>query len=186
MEITAQIASELVHHEAIVLEAYKDSEGVWTWGIGVTDASGHKVAKYKDNPSDLRTALSVYVWLLNTKYAPAVRKAFLNQAITESQFAAGLSFHYNTGSILKTAWVDLFRDGKREEAEVFLRSHYLNGGDLQGRRNAEADLFFKGKWAGDGQGLILPVKKPSYQPDFRHGRKVPILPDLTAALEAQK
>ena len=52
--ITVKIAQEIVSHEAIVREAYKDSVGVWTWSVGITNASGHKVfPRYKDNPQSL-------------------------------------------------------------------------------------------------------------------------------------
>ena len=33
--LTRRTLLELVYHEGIVLEAYKDSKGIWTWGIGV-------------------------------------------------------------------------------------------------------------------------------------------------------
>jgi len=42
-KITKLIAAELAAHEGIVVEAYRDTVGVWTWGIGVTSRSGHKV-----------------------------------------------------------------------------------------------------------------------------------------------
>ena len=76
IQITAEMAAEIVGHEAIVLEAYRDSEGIWTWGIGVTDASGHSVMRYKDAPQTIKRVLEVYIWLLNTNYAPDVRKEF--------------------------------------------------------------------------------------------------------------
>lgn len=31
-------------------EWYKDSKGIGTWGIGVTNASGQAVNRYKDDP----------------------------------------------------------------------------------------------------------------------------------------
>ena len=33
MKITPKIAGEILTHESIVLEAYKDSADVWTWGV---------------------------------------------------------------------------------------------------------------------------------------------------------
>lgn len=63
-EITPRIALELIVHEGIVTEAYKDSVGVWTWSVGVTDASGHTVfPRYKDRPQPLEHCIGVYLWL---------------------------------------------------------------------------------------------------------------------------
>lgn len=180
--LTVQAALELVGHEAIVLEWYKDSSGVGTWGIGVTNASGHNVDRYKDKPQTVERVLEIFVWLLRTKYVPDVLRAFSGTLITIEQFAAALSFHYNTGAILRTDWVPLFRAGKLSAARTFLETHYLNGGVLTERRAAEAELFFDGVWSNDGTTTIWPVKKPSYTPDWGRGRKVAIRAEMEKAL----
>lgn len=183
--LTVRAACELVTHEAIVLEWYKDSKGVGTWGIGVTDASGHKVDRYKDNPQTVQRCLEVYVWLLRNQYIPPVLKAFAGTKLSEAQFAAALSFHYNTGAIEHTDWVKLFRQGRDGEARKFLETHYLNGGDLTARRKAEAALFFDGVWSADnGTTIVWPVRKPSYTPDWSRPREVDIRADMAKALAA--
>lgn len=185
IQITAEMAAEIVGHEAIVLEAYRDSEGIWTWGIGVTDASGHSVMRYKDAPQTIKRVLEVYIWLLNTNYARDVRKEFAGQKLTDAEFTAALSFHYNTGAILRTEWTDLVKAGNRKAARAFLESHYLNGGDLTKRRKEEAALFFDGKWSNDGKTTVWPVKKPSYRPDWSGGKRVEILGPLRELINAQ-
>ncbi len=182
VRLTARAAAELVGHEAIVLEWYRDSENVGTWGIGVTNNSGHRVDRYKDNPQTIGRCLEIYVWLLNSNYIPDVRDAFAGCKLTEAQFAAALSFHYNTGAIERTDWVKLFKAGKLAEARDFLETHYLNGGDLTERRAKEAALFFDGQWSGDGTARVIPVSKPSYQPNFRRGERIQILGMLQALL----
>lgn len=182
--ITPRVAAEIIFHEAIVLEWYKDSVGVGTWGIGVTDKSGHAVGRYKDHPQSIEHVLEVFLWLLRTSYAPDVQKAFKGMMLTENQFAAALSFHYNTGAILRTDWVKMVLAGDRAGARKFLTSHYLNGGDLQKRRNQEAALFFDGVWSSDGTTTIWPVKRPSYTPDWRNGMRVNIMGDLAKAMAA--
>lgn len=182
--LTVRTASELVGHEAIVLEWYRDSENVGTWGIGVTDKSGHTVGRYKDKPSTIEHVLEIYVWLLRTRYIPDVLKAFASLTLTENQFAAALSFHYNTGAIRKSEWVQDVIQGHPTAARNFLENHYLNGGDLKDRRMKEAALFFDGKWSQDGKATIYPVLKPSYHPDFRHPSRVDISADLAKALAA--
>lgn len=180
--LTARVALELVDHEAIVLEAYLDSENVWTWGIGVTDRSGHGVARYKNSPSTIQHVLEVYLWLLRKNYIPAVLRAFDGFPLTEEQFAAALSFHYNTGAIGTTSWVRMVKNGQLAAARNFLTTHYLNDGALQGRRDKEAALFFDGKWSQRGTATVLPINKSTYRPIFSKGKQVDIRADMDKAL----
>lgn len=182
--LTSRVAVELVGHESIVLEDYKDSEGIWTWGIGVTNRSGHSIDGYKDHPQSVEHVIAVYIWLLRHRYIPDVLSEFAGRALTEAQFAAALSFHYNTGAIRQTSWVDLWLAGRTTDARKFLESHYLNGGALTSRRAAEAALFFDGKWSQDGKATIWPVLKPSYTPDWHHPQRVDITAAVAAALAA--
>ena len=182
-EITERVAMELVGHEAIVPEAYKDSVGVWTWGIGVTSASGHSVERYKDNPQTIQRCLEVYIWLLREKYAPGVVKAFEGHALTEAQFGAALSFHYNTGAIGKASWVDSWKAGKQTTA----RHEFMNWRkppEIIERREKERDLFFDGKWSQDGKATVYEVAKPSYSPRWSSAKRIDISADLKAALAA--
>ncbi|GAA0216067.1 GH24 family phage-related lysozyme (muramidase) [Brevundimonas nasdae] len=179
-KVTARVALELIEHEAIVLEAYKDSVDVWTWGVGVTNASGHQVhPRYLDKPSTLERALEIFVWLLTEKYVPAVVAAFKGEVLTEAQFAAALSFHYNTGAIGRAEWVKSWKAGKVATARTEIMN-WRNPPEIIGRRTAERDLFFSGKWSAKGSAKVYPVRKPSYQPDFRNVRMV----DVRKALDA--
>jgi lysozyme len=184
--VTERVACELAGAEGIVTEWYLDSAKppVGTWGIGVTNASGHLVDRYKDKPASIERVLQIFIWLLRTSYGPQVRTAFKGRALTEAQFAAALSFHYNTGAINGTAWVGLFLAGKVAEARKFLETHYLNNGDLKQRRMDEAALFFDGKWKHlDGLVNVYPVRKPSYLPG--KPTRVDIRADVARALAAQ-
>lgn len=180
--ITERIALELIGHEAIVREAYKDSVGVWTWSVGVTNASGHKVyPRYKDNPQPIDKCLEIYVWLLRSKYAPAVVKAFSGHDLTESQFGAALSFHYNTGAIGRASWVESFKAGRIAQA----RTEFMNWRsppEIIPRRKKERDLFFDGKWSADGRATVYPVRKPPYAPDWSGAARVDIRDELREAM----
>lgn len=163
-QITERMQLEILEHEGIVLEAYKDGLGIWTWGGGVTDASGHKVARYKDNPSTLTRALEVYEWLLRTVYLPDVLKAFEGHPLTEAQLGAALSFHWNTGAILKANWVQDYRAGNIAKAKLSFMN-WSSPPMIIARRECERNLFFDGKWASDGMVLVYSkVLKPSYRP----------------------
>jgi len=182
-EITPRVALELVSHEAIVLEAYVDSVGVWTWGVGVTDASGHLVERYKDNPQSIARCLEIYIWLLRTRYLPDVLKAFNDVLLSEAQLAGALSFHYNTGAIGRASWVKQWKAGRIDEARASLME-WRKPPEIVGRRTKERDLFFDGRWSQDGKALVIPVSKPSYRPSFRGAKRVDISAELMIALAA--
>lgn len=159
-KIDYQVALEVASHEAIVREAYKDIKGIWTWSIGLTNASGHNVERYIDKPQTLQHCLAVYVWALE-KYAQDVREAF-TKSLNQAQFAAALSFHYNTGAIKRATWVKSFNDGNIAKAKKEIMN-YSKPVAIIARREKERDLFFDGKWSNNGSILEFQVnaaKKP--------------------------
>jgi len=181
-QITLRVALELIGHEAIVREAYKDSVGVWTWGIGVTSKSGHSVERYKDNPQSIQRCIEIYLWLCANKYGPEVMAAFGGHALTEAQFAAALSFHYNTGAIGSADWVQSWKWGQADKA----RAEFMNWqkpASIIERRKKERDLFFDGRWSSDGKATVYEVSKPSYAPKWSSAKRVDISADLKAALK---
>lgn len=181
-KLTAKAAAELIAHEAIVQECYKDSQGIWTWSVGVTNASGHKVyPDYLDKPQPVRKCLEVFIALLHEKYIPAVDKAFAGHTLSESRFAAALSFHYNTGAILSADWVKKWNAGDIAAAKAGIMS-WRKPPEIIPRREKERDLFFDGKWSQDGKATVYPVKKPSYAPNFGAAKRVDIAADLAALL----
>lgn len=182
--LTARVLLEVVHHEAIVLEAYKDSSSVWTWSVGLAATGGWNPLAYKDKPQTLAVALRAFVNAVRTKYGPDVEKAFEGVPLSEARFAAALLFHFNTGAIASTNWVSLVREGKNVEARKFLETHYLNGGTLTDRRKAEAALFFDGVWQGDGTAQVIPVSKPSYQPSFSKAKRVDVRAAVNEAMSS--
>jgi lysozyme len=175
--ITARVLGEIVFHEAIVQEFYLDSVGVGTWGVGVTSRSGHAVERYRNNPQTIAHCLEVYAWLLREKYLPGVLRAFKGRSLTEAQLAAALSFHYNTGAIETATWVGHWLAGDVTSARLRFMD-WKRPPEIIPRREKERDLFFAGKWTGDGTAMVWPVRKPSYTPDWSKGRRVDISADL--------
>lgn len=146
-KIDAQVATEVASHEGLVREAYKDSKGIWTWSIGLTSASGHSVERYIGKPQELRHCLAVYAWALE-RYADDVRKAF-TKPLTQAQFAAALSFNYNTGAIGRASWVKKFNAGDIAGAKKAFME-WRKPPEIISRREKERDLFFDGKWSNNG------------------------------------
>ena len=80
------------------------NQGVVLHKGGTLIATGHTVERYIGNPQTVQHCMNVYAWALEN-YAEGVRAAFKGHALTKAQFAAALSFHWNTGAIGKAAWV---------------------------------------------------------------------------------
>jgi hypothetical protein len=92
--------------------------------------------------------MNVYVWALR-KYAEKVEKTFVDTPLTKEQFAAALSFHWNTGGIGKASWVKHFKTNNiRASRKAFM--NWNKPKEIVERRRKERDLFFEGKWSNDG------------------------------------
>lgn len=175
--LTPRIVLEILAHEGIVPQAYRDSQGVWTWSVGLTNASGHQVyPRYRDKPQPLEHCLGVFLWVLRERYLPAVLTAFGAHELAEHELAGALSFHYNTGAIARADWRRRFLDGDRARAaKAFLDWSRPNA--AAARRRRERDLFFDADWSSDGTALLYDVAKPSYRPC--RGRRVAIAEAVT-------
>lgn len=167
-DLTPKAVAYCLHEEGMVLEAYKDSVGVWTWAGGVTNASGHEVyPRYLDKPQTLARCLEVTIWLMKQKYLPSVDQAFAGHNLNEAQVAAALSFHWNTGAIKKAEWVKAYCAGRVTSARDLIMS-WSSHGLLTARRQREQKLFFDGRWPTDLRVPVYGVRKPAYVP---HGAK---------------
>jgi GH24 family phage-related lysozyme (muramidase) len=170
--ISKKVMLELAYHEGLVRQAYKDSVGVWTWSVGITSKSGHIVERYIDNPQPLYRCLAVWEWVVREKYLPDVIEAF-DRPLKEHQLAAALSFHYNTGAIKRATWVKDFNRGDVVSSyENFL--NWRNPPEIIPRRNAERDLFFNGRWSGDGTMTEFTRVGAGYRPIWSSARKVEV------------
>lgn len=183
MQITPKILTEIASHEGVVREAYKDSTGVWTWGVGITSASGHDVERYIGNPQPMEKVFAVFQQVLET-YADDVRKAFEGYDLTEAQFGAALSFHWNTGGIFKATWVKHFKEGNIAKAKAAFMN-WRRPAEIIPRRREERDLFFDGTWASGGKFVEYSKLRPDYTPDYRHF-KIHWLATLAPATEPRK
>lgn len=169
MRLTKKMVMEVAHHEGIIRKAYKDSVGIWTWSVGITSASGHRVERYIDKPASLERCLEVWVWLLQ-KYAEDVEVAFI-RPLSEAQKAAALSFHWNTGAINRATWVDDFNKGNTQDAYKNIMN-WRSPSEIIPRREAERDLFFEGTWVGSGTMTEYTRLTSNYTPVWSSARKI--------------
>lgn len=179
MTLTYRVALEVAFHEALVRQTYKDSVGRNTWNVGMTNATGHAVERYIGKPAPLQHCMNVYVWALRN-YAKQVDEAFAGHELTEAQYAAALSFHWNTGAIKRAAWVEHWKAGKVAEArKAFM--YWTKPPEIAKRRAKERDLFFDGKWASDGTMIEYTRVRKNMSPDWSSAKRIDVSKELKAA-----
>ncbi len=180
-DVDYDVALEVASHEAVVRQTYKDSVGVLTWSVGLTDATGHDVSRYVRNPASMQKCMDVYVWALNN-YADAVRETFRGYKLTKAQFAAALSFHWNTGAIRRAKWVKSFKRGNM----VAARKEFMNWTtpkEITKRREKERDLFFDGKWSNKGMMLEYTKVHSNLTPNWSSGKMRDVTLELKLAFD---
>lgn len=192
----------LMKHEGIVPGPYKDSVGVWTAYIGHTAAAGSpdpaKMARGvpADLDAALRAAFDVFRKDLAT-YEAAVTRA-LKIPVTQSEFDALVSFHYNTGAIDRAQLVLHLNAGdRRAAADAFMG--WSKPAEIIPRRKAEQDLFRNGRyptgainvWGVDASGRVIwkPLRTLTADEAIAMLRPVaapaaPAMPSIWAALIA--
>jgi len=114
MQTSAQGRTALKSEEGEVLKAYRDVAGNWTIGVGLTAASG-VVKPVASMVITAEQSDALLTEALRKNYEPAVEMAMTvtEGAITrpaQNEFDAGVSFHFNTGSIAKASWVKLWKE----------------------------------------------------------------------------
>lgn len=173
------VAMEVASHEALIRQTYKDSIGKLTWCVGMTDATGHTVERYIGKPASLQHCMNIYAWAL-ANYAAGVRRAFAGHKLTKAQFAAALSFHWNTGRIETASWVKLWKQGRVAEAKVAIME-WVKPPELKGRRIKERDLFFDGKWSNTGTMTEYTRVTPKMTPVWSSAKKINVAAELRSA-----
>ncbi len=151
----------LALHEGIVPGPYRDSVGVWTYGIGHTLGAGfpdpEKMAR--GMPQNLDAALRDVFDLFRRdlpKYEAAVNRA-VKVPVTQAQFDALVSFHYNTGAIAKASLVKRLNAGDVAGAAAGFMA-WKKPSEIIPRRKAEQALFSQGVYP-TGKATVWGVSK---------------------------
>jgi lysozyme len=164
----------LARHEGIVLAPYRDSVGVWTYGVGHTRAAGppDPAALAFGLPADLDAAMRRVLDLFRRDllvYEAAVSAA-LTRPVTQHAFDALVSFHYNTGGIRRAKLTEHLNAGRLEAAAQGF-SGWMRPPEIRPRRLAEQALFRTGVYpsgriavySADGKGRLS--RRPIQQMD---------------------
>jgi len=150
MNLSRKGMMELLGSEWIVLNPYRDITGVWTIGAGHTGDVGGKEIGRLDELS-LVQCMTLFKTTVQ-QYEKGVEEAF-SVTLSQSEFDAAVSFHYNTGAISRAEWVAHVNNGNRERAECSSDSGIMawrRPKQIIARRERERDLFFHGTYSGTG------------------------------------
>lgn len=154
MKISSQGLAEIASHEGIVTSRYKDSVGVWTVGIGHTLGAGHPDPRMLHRDLPLMEIMEIFSRDI-VKFEARVNKAF-KHVLTQSQFDAAVSFDFNTGAIHHATWVKRFNAGHIKSAQKSFMN-WRKPVEIIPRRQKECDLFFDGKYSGNGMVNMYPA-----------------------------
>lgn len=154
MNLSRDGAMELIGHEAIVQTKYRDSVGVWTLGVGHTKAAGDPDPKTYEGTMSLKEVFDLFFKDVQ-KYVEAVN-AVLKHKVTQPQFDALVSFHYNTGAIRKASLIQRLNAGDvGGAAQGFMA--WVKPPEITARRSKEKHLFETGKYSENGMALVIPA-----------------------------
>lgn len=171
-EISGKGVLEIAEHEGIVLGPYRDSVGVWTYGVGHTAAAGGpdpaKMTRFDTRTwpearaeEELLKALALFDTDLDS-YEDRVRRA-IKVPLKAHEFDALVSFDFNTGGIFKAQLTRQINAGNRS-GEGFMG--WLKPKEIIKRRKAEMNLFVTGNY--DANGDDIPVYDALPDGRFRH------------------
>lgn len=147
---------ELVGHEGIVRTRYKDSVGVWTIGVGHTRASGPPDPRTFTGEMSIEEVFDLFRRDI-ARYADEVR-AVLKVPVSGTEFAALVSFHYNTGGIRRAALVKSLNAGNRSRAAAEFMN-WSKPDEIIPRRRKEQKLFAEGIYSGGGKATVYPANE---------------------------
>jgi lysozyme len=144
-QINADGLALIKQWEGLSLKAYMDSARVWTIGYGHTSAAGEMQVHKGLEITDLQAETLLQADL--AKFEDRVSKA-VTVDLTDNQFAALVSFDYNTGAINKASFVVALNRGDYSAVPAGLMKYVVAGGKrnagLVHRRAAEVGLWAKG------------------------------------------
>lgn len=130
--------------EGCKLSAYKDIVGVWTIGWGNTYYENGSKVQPDDKITQARAeALLV---LTVTRFWKDVKKV-VKSPVNDNQFAALVSFAYNTGALNKSTLLKLVNANPNDKQIAHEFMKWVNAGGkpsngLINRRRAELHLYF--------------------------------------------
>lgn len=156
MKVSRQGIIEIAAHEGIVDMPYRDSQGIWTVGIGHTAGAGApnpaKLPKGKRIPMD--DVFEIFARDL-AKFERRVNKA-VKVPVAQHEFDALVSFDFNTGGIDRATLVKHLNAGDRDDAATAFMN-WSKPPEIIDRRAKEMELFRSGSYSSAGKVSVFPA-----------------------------
>ncbi|MEP1208128.1 MAG: lysozyme [Rhizobiaceae bacterium] len=147
MRVSVQGICSILSHEGVILSTYDDGGGVLTIGAGHTAMAGPPIP-VSGMKISLPEAFNIFRRDLG-KYEQQVIDA-IHVPLSQHQFDALVSWHFNTGRINNSTLSDKLNDSDYDgAAKEFARWKKDNGKVVQGlvnRRKAETAIFVSGSY----------------------------------------
>lgn len=160
MRVSDKGLVEIAEHEGIVPAPYRDSVGVWTYGVGHTAAAGGLDPREMNSAMPTGAALDAAVdralELFKVdlgKYEKRVNDA-IKVPLLQHEFDALVSFDFNTGGIYRAKLTAAINAGDKSGAGFM---GWLQPPEIRKRRTAEMNLFKTGDY--DANGNTVPIWK---------------------------
>lgn len=169
--------AEIAAHEGIVTSPYFDSVGIATLGIGHTASAGPPDPARNRREFTIPEIMDIFARDIE-KFEAGVRKAF-TRPLTQEQFDAAVSFHFNTGAIGRATWVKKFNAGDISGARKSFMD-WRKPKEIIPRREKERDLFFDGIYSSNGMATIYPANAVGAV-QWSKGKSVNVLALMQAA-----
>ncbi|MEO5712151.1 MAG: lysozyme [Luteolibacter sp.] len=142
-DISADGVAIIQEFEGLFLNAYQDGGGVWTIGWGHTGLKHQDGTVYKGRKITIQQAKDLFSYDMDF-FEGRVQK-FITIDLNDDEFAALVSFDFNTGALGDSTLRRYLNAGNRlAAADQFLRYEYDNGKKVPGllrRRKSERNLF---------------------------------------------
>lgn len=171
MKLSDKGLLEIAEHEGIVPAPYKDSVGVWTYGIGHTAAAGgvDPAKMPMGMPANMDAAIGEALNVFRqdvVKYEKRVNDA-IEVPLKQHEFDALVSFDFNTGGIFRAKLRHEINAGNKNAAKHFMG--WARPPEIRKRRMAEMNLFKSGNY--DANGSSIPVWRVDERGNLRgiHG-----------------
>lgn len=171
--------ADIVLREGIILSKYKDTEGVWTIGIGATKSEIPDLAGWSLSKTLTLEDAFKYFNVGLQKYELAVKKA-LTVDIPQHQFDALVSITYNIGvsAMQKSTFMrKINAKAPMSEIKAAIMMWTANK-ELISRRKSESELFELGLYKNNSLvGALIPVST-TYLPLYHQAKNIDISPYL--------
>lgn len=143
MKVSDKGLMAIIAHEGIVQSRYKDSKGIWTIGVGHTKMAGGL------NPETFTGVLPVADLMDLFRQDIAKFEKGVNDAIkvpiSQHEFDALVSFHYNTGAVAKATLTATLNKGDHKSAGLQFMN-WVKPPEIKNRRSQEMNLFLYGTY----------------------------------------